>query len=267
MTMQIAAKLPLSVSIISFNEAENIGRTLESVYRLASEIIVVDSFSTDKTCEIASKYGACVYHEAWKGHIAQKNSALSRCSNPWILSLDCDEVVSSKLAEAIVAAVSSNKYDSYFVRRRSHYLGKLLKYSWYPDRKLRLVKRSAQPRWEGYDPHDKLVANGSFGELEGDLLHYSYKNLEDHFLRLVKYAHIASQAYYKAGRRFSCRQAFMRACFAFFKRYILQRGFLDGVHGYVVAMSSFTYVLLKYFFLWELLNDSKSKTNTSRYPR
>ncbi|MEJ2643165.1 MAG: glycosyltransferase family 2 protein [Desulfosarcinaceae bacterium] len=249
-------KLPLAITIISYNESANIGRTLESVVRFAAEIIIVDSFSTDDTCEIAARYGAHIYQEAWKGMVAQKNSAMSRCTQPWILSLDCDEVVSSKLGDDIAAAVTSGPHDAYLIKRRSHYLGKRLKYSWYPDKKLRLVRRSAQPHFEGYDPHDRLVANGSIGELEGDLIHYSYKNLEDHFLRIVKYAHTAARSYHVAGKKFHWYQAILRACFAFTKRYFIQRGFLDGLHGYIVAVSSFTYVLLKYFFLWEMSDDA-----------
>jgi glycosyltransferase involved in cell wall biosynthesis len=249
-------KLPLSISIISFNEADNIGRTLESVYRFASEIIIVDSFSTDATCEIAAQYGAHIYKEEWKGMVAQKNSAISKCSQPWILCLDCDEVVSSMLGANIKAAVGSGAHDGYLLKRRSHYLGKRLEHSWYPDKKLRLVKLSARPHFEGYDPHDKLAVSGSIGELEGDLIHYSFKNLEDHFLRMVKYARITAQSYHMAGKKFHWFQALLRACFAFNKRYFFQRGFLDGMHGYIVAMSSFTYVLLKYFFLWEMSHDS-----------
>jgi glycosyltransferase involved in cell wall biosynthesis len=249
-------KLPLSVCIIAFNEAANIGRTLESVYRFASEIIVVDSFSTDDTCEIAAKYGAHIYKEEWKGMVAQKNSAISKCCQPWILCLDCDEVVSSMLGANIKAAVASGTHGGYLLNRRSHYLGKRLKHSWYPDKKLRLVRHSAKPHFKGYDPHDKLTVSGSIGELEGDLTHYSYKNLEDHFLRTVKYARIAAQSYHMAGKKFHWFQALLRACFAFTKRYFIQRGFLDGMHGYIVAMSSFTYVLLKYFFLWEMSDDS-----------
>ena len=154
----MAEKLPLSVSLISFNEAENIARTLASIADFAAEIVVVDSHSSDDTRAIAADFGARVFEEDWKGHVAQKNSALSKCTQPWILALDCDEVVSPELQNAIKAAVTEDVGSGYRVKRRSDYLGKRLRYNWYPDRKLRLVKQDAEPRWAGYDPHDRLQA-------------------------------------------------------------------------------------------------------------
>lgn len=256
----MADKLPLSVSLISFNEADNIARTLASIVELATEIVVVDSHSSDDTRAIAADYGAKVYEEDWKGHVAQKNSALSKCTQPWILSLDCDEVVSPELQSAIAAAVAEDKGSGYRIRRRSDYLGKRLRYNWYPDRKLRLVKQSAKPRWEGYDPHDRLVASGAEGELDGDLIHYSYKNLEDHFVRLVHYARIAGNSYYQNGKRFHWHQLATRPLFAFIKKYFLRAGALDGLQGLIIAVSSFVYVFLKYLFLWECQQDAQDPT-------
>ena len=186
--MSTTSELPLSVSIISFNEAANIGRTLDSIQPIASEIIVVDSHSTDNTRQIAEKKGAKVFDEDWKGHIRQKKSALEKCSQPWILSLDCDEVVSFELREAIIEAVKEGNRPGYRCNRRTFYLGKLLRYAWQPDWKLRLVRKDADPRWVGYDPHDRLQIAGQNGRLKGDLVHYSYADLRDHLQRLVKYA-------------------------------------------------------------------------------
>jgi glycosyltransferase involved in cell wall biosynthesis len=253
-------KLPLSVSIISFNEADNITRTLSSIKDIAAEIVVVDSHSSDATCQIAKSFGAKVYQEAWKGHVAQKNSALAKCEQPWILALDCDEVVSAELRKAIVHAVRADVGAGFRVRRRSHYLGKRLRYNWYPDWKLRLVKKSAEPRWEGYDPHDRLAISGSVEDLDGDLIHYSYKNLEDHFTRLVHYARIAADSYYRDGRRFHTHQLATRPLAAFIKKYLLRAGCRDGLQGLVIAVSSFVYVFLKYMFLWERQHASQNVT-------
>ncbi len=259
-------KLPLSVSLISFNEADNIARTLASIVDLAAEIVVVDSHSSDNTRAIAADFGAKVYEEDWKGHVAQKNSALSKCTQTWILALDCDEVVSSELHTAIAAAVTKDTIAGFRIKRRSEYLGKRLRYNWYPDKKLRLVKQSAKPRWEGYDPHDRLQATGPVGDLDGDLIHYSYKNLEDHFVRLVHYARITAESYHRKGRRFHWYQLVTRPLFAFFKKYLLRAGCLDGLQGFVVAVSSFVYVFLKYMFLWERQHNAQNATGRRHAP-
>jgi len=250
--MSTTPELPLSVSIISFNEAANIGRTLDSIKTIASEIIVVDSHSTDDTRKIALKYGANVYAEDWKGHIRQKNSALEKCTQPWILSLDSDEVVSEALCAAIVAAVRTPGRSGYRINRRTFYLGKLLRYAWQPDWKLRLVRKDADPLWAGYDPHDRLEMAGRSGRLKGDLIHYSYTDLRDHMQRLVTYAEITANSYHKNGKRFQWHNLLINPPAAFLKKYVMKRAFLDGSQGFFVSMSSFVYVFLKYCFLWEI---------------
>ena len=252
-------KLPLSAALISYNEEQNIERTLAAVASLASEIIIVDSHSTDRTAELAAKFGAKVYDEDWKGHIAQKNSAIEKCSMDWIICLDCDEVIDDELSHDIVSAVENGEYDGYAVNRRTFYMGKFLKHSWQPDWKLRLVKRSAMPKWAGYDPHDVLRISGKTSKLtSGYLLHYSYKDIYDHYQRLVKYSKIAAQSYYDNGRRFSYFALLTKPLFAFVKKYVMKLGFLDGFAGFAVAASSYIYVYLKYLFLKEI-QDGKRK--------
>jgi glycosyltransferase involved in cell wall biosynthesis len=252
-------KLPVSAALISFNEEANIERTLKAVLPFVSEVVIVDSHSIDRTAEIASGLGAKVYDEDWKGHIAQKNSALEKCTMPWVLCLDCDEVVDEDLRRDIENAVRTGGMDGYSVNRMTFYMGRFLKYSWQPDWKLRLVKRSAEPVWAGYDPHDVLTIKGSTGKLGGGyLLHYSYKDTFDHYQRLVKYSRIAAQSYYSNGKRFSYFGLFSKPVFAFVKKYLLKGGFRDGFAGFAVAVSSFIYVYLKYLFLKEI-QDGKKK--------
>jgi len=262
--MSTTSELPLSVSIISFNEAANIGRTLDSIQPIASEIIVVDSHSTDDTREIAENKGAMVFDEEWKGHIRQKNSALKKCTQPWILSLDCDEVVSIELREAIIEAVKEGNRPGYTINRRTFYLGKLLRYAWQPDWKLRLVRKDADPRWVGYDPHDRLQIAGRSGRLKGDLVHYSYADLRDHLQRLVMYAEITATSYHQNGRRFHWYHLLISPQVAFIKKYILKRAFLDGSQGFIVCMSSFVYVFLKYLFLWEIDKNLSEREKVKR---
>jgi glycosyltransferase involved in cell wall biosynthesis len=246
-------KLPLSVAIISFNEEDNLGKTLDAVKGIASEIIIVDSRSTDRTVEIAESFGAKVFVEDWKGHVAQKNSALEKCTQEWILSLDCDEVADAELVQSVINAVKNPTSDGYMVNRRTYYMGKYLKYSWQPDWKLRLVRRDASPKWGGYDPHDVLSITGSVEKIKrGDLLHYSYRDIFDHYQRLVKYAKVAAQSYDKNGKKFSYTALYTKPLFAFVKKYFIKLGFMDGFAGMAVAVSSFIYVYLKYLFLKEI---------------
>tara|TARA_Y100000031_G_scaffold149585_1_gene187650 strand:- start:330 stop:1100 length:771 start_codon:yes stop_codon:yes gene_type:complete len=245
-------KLPLSVSLISYNEESSIARTLNSIKDIASEIIVVDSHSTDKTREIAESYGAKVFKEDWKGHIDQKNSALEKCTQEWIFSLDCDEVVSEELKNSIIEMKKKPDAEGFFINRKTYYMGRFLKHVWQPDWKLRIVKKSTNPRWGGYNPHDTLKINGSLKKLKGYIYHYSYKNVEDHFYRTVKYAKLSAQSYYDEGRKFKWHKPILNPISAFTKIFIIQRGFLDGYRGLFIAASSFIYTFLKYVFLWEI---------------
>ena len=250
--------MKLSVALISFNEEENIGRTLSAIKDIADEIIIVDSFSTDDTVKITKEYGATVYIEEWKGHIAQKNSALEKCKGDWILSLDSDEVVDETLKNAIVEALREpGTKNGFTLNRKTFYMGRLLNRAWQPDKKLRLVKREALPRWAGYNPHDVLMVEGDKGALNGHLIHYSYKDFRDHMQKTLTYARLAADSYWQKGKRASFISLFFKPVFTFFKRMLLQGAFLDGIPGLMAAYSSAYYVYMKYAFLWERANTGK----------
>jgi len=252
-------KLPLSVVLVSYNEEENIGRTLESIYKIASEIVLVDSFSTDKTVEIAKRYGARIFLEEWKGYINQKNSALEKCTQPWILALDCDEVPTDELLMEISNAVLKNEKIGYFIQRKTYYLGKLLKRSWQPDWKLRLVPKDTNPRWSGIEPHDRLIIDAETTKLGGYLVHYSYKDVLHHFQKTVKYAKISAGAYHKMGKRASIFKIIFSPIIAFIKGYFINMGFVDGMQGLIAAMSAGLSAFLKYIFLWEVENSRSGR--------
>ena len=245
-------KLPLSVALISYNEEENITRTLKSVQDIASEIIIVDSGSTDKTVDIARSYGAKIFIEKWKGYKDQKNSALEKCSQEWILFLDCDEVVSKELKESIIEEIKNPTADGYLINRRTVYLGKPLKHAWQPDWKLRLVKKSSNPRWEGGEIHEFLVIDGKIKKLKGVLFHYSYKDIKDHFTKVVNYSYLSAVDLHKKGKKFRISRLFINPVSAFVKEYFLKRGFLDGIRGFIVAVSAANYTFLKYLYLWDM---------------
>jgi len=244
-------KLPLTVALISYNEEDRIGAVLSSIHDIASEIVVIDSGSTDKTTEIAEKFGAKVFIEEWKGYKDQKNSALEKCSQDWILFLDCDEVVSQDLKKSIIDAVQNPSADGYFINRKTVYLGKVLKYAFQPDWKLRLVKRSSNPRWEGGNVHEYLVINGKTSKINGDLLHYSYRDIYDHFMKVVNYSKLSAEDMYRRGKKFNFINLVINPISAFLKEFLLKKGFLDGIRGFIVAVSTTFYTFLKYIFLWE----------------
>jgi glycosyltransferase involved in cell wall biosynthesis len=169
-------KLPLSVAIISQNEERIIAQMLESVSKIASEIVIVDSGSTDRTLEIAKGFGANIFEEDWKGFIEQKNSAMQKCTNDWILFLDCDEVCNQELLESISDLIQDQKIGSYSINRKTHYLGKLLDYAWQPDVNLRLVHKSTNPIWRGVDIHDKLFSDTESILLRRYIIKYAYND-------------------------------------------------------------------------------------------
>ena len=244
--------MKLSLAVMSFNEESNIRRTLESALPLADEIVVVDSFSTDRTVEIAESLGAKVFREPWKGYIDQTNSCLEKCRGEWVLCLDCDEVITPELRESIRRALERPVAEGYLLNRRSFYQGRLLKYAWQPDRKLRLARRDAALRCEGNNPHYVLKVQGRTARLDGDLVHYSYKDFGAHMAQTQNLARQTAEAYYRQGRTANLFTLLCRPPFAFFRCYFLRGAFLDGVPGFLAAFSLAVYVYMKYAFLWEL---------------
>jgi glycosyltransferase involved in cell wall biosynthesis len=257
------ARLPISVAIITLNEAERLGRCLDSVQELASEVVVVDSGSTDQTCDLARSHGARVDVEPWSGHVAQKNKALERCREPWVLCLDADEVVSPELAASIREhfAAGEPAVGGFEFNRLTWYLGEWIWHSWYPEWRLRLVRRESA-RWAGLDPHDKLTVSGPVKRLNGDLLHYSFRDLNDHLTRTIKYARIMATSYAAQGRHFSWFNLLGSPLAAIFKHLITKQGFRDGWRGWVIAGVKAIDAFAKYSFLLETERAERSKPPT-----
>ncbi|WP_457638846.1 glycosyltransferase family 2 protein [Persephonella sp.] len=252
-------KLPLSVAFISYNEEKNIKRAIDAVKDIAEEIIVVDSGSTDRTVQIAKKSGAKVFIESWKGFKDQKNSALQKCSKEWILFLDCDEIVSDELKQSIVKVLKNPQAEGYYINRKTIYLGKPLNYAWQPDWKLRLVKKSANPKWEGGEVHEFLTVNGKTEKLKGFLYHYTYRDIKDHFTKVINYSYLAAVDMHKKGKQFRFHKLILNPVASFIREYFLKKGFLDGIRGFIVAVSATLYSFLKYIYLWELKEKNEKK--------
>ena len=247
---------PLSVCIIAFNEEANIRACLESV-AWADEVVVVDSMSTDATDDICREMGARLIQNAWPGYVAQKNFALDQAAHDWALSIDADERVTPALREEIEAALRAAKAGEsdrvgYSMPRRTFYMGRWMRHIWYPDRKLRLVKR-ALAEWKGRDPHDHLYVDGPTCELRSDLRHYSYASLSDHLRTIDRFSTVGAEALYRDGKRAALPHMLFNPPVRALKLYLLKGGFLDGVPGLVAGVLSGYYVFAKYAKLWEMV--------------
>ena len=251
--------MSLSVCIITLNEEANIVRTLESVRGIASEVVVIDSGSTDRTVALARERGANVVQEPWKGFAAQKNSVLAKATGDWILSIDADEEVSPELAASIGALLrGAPKFAGYTMNRRNMYLKRWLKHSgYYPDPKLRLIKRGAA-EFELRAVHEDMKMSGPLGHLQGDLIHWAYPTLESFIEHANRYSSLGAQMEAEKGPSgFSFINIVLRPMVRFLYSYFFRLGFLDGREGLLVLMTHASYVSWKYAKAWEL---SKKKS-------
>ncbi len=254
--------MKVSACIITFNEESNISRTLESVRAVADEIIVVDSGSTDGTVAIAQSFGAKVFVEPWKGFPLQKNSSIAKATCEWILSLDADEAVSPELATSIQSWKQAGhaQFDGYKIERRNLYMNRWIKRSgYYPDEKLRLIKRELA-EFELRAVHEDLKKPERIGKMEGDLIHYAYPTLESFIEHANRYSSLGAQMVVdKAPVGFSFINIVLRPMVRFLYSYIFRLGFLDGREGLLVLMTHASYVSWKYAKAWELSRNAGSK--------
>jgi len=245
--------MKISGCIITYNEEDRIEDALKSLEGVVDEIVVVDAFSKDRTPSIVQSYGVRFFQREWDGYASQKNFAISQAKYPWILSIDADERLSEKLKEEIIKIKEGEPdSDGFAFKRKTFYLGKWIKHSgWYPDKKIRLFRKNSA-YWEGDFVHEKLVFNGKVKNLEGELLHYSYRNLSDHILRIERYSTLSAQKMDKEGEKSSYFKIFFLPLLTFFRDFILKGGFLDGIHGLIISLFSSYYVFLKFAKLYEI---------------
>jgi glycosyltransferase involved in cell wall biosynthesis len=246
--------IKLSAVIITFNEEEHLEKCLKSLKGIADEIVVVDSFSTDKTLEICNQFDVRIIKQKFLGYKEQKNFALKQAKYDYILSLDGDEALSERLKLSILETKKNWIYDGYYFHRLNNYCGQWIKHSdWYPDRKLRLFKKGSGS-WQGLNPHDSYKLNNpkSLGKLKGNLLHWIYSSYSEHNQKIEKFSTIAAQAYYEVDKKSSIWKIIYRPAWAFFKAYFLRLGFLDGFNGLVICMQTYNVTFLKYIKLREL---------------
>jgi glycosyltransferase involved in cell wall biosynthesis len=237
----------ISVVIITFNEESKLRRCIESIKPVADEIVVLDSFSTDNTVDIALKAGAIVHQQTFHGYKEQKNAALQFASHNYILSIDADEVLSVELINSILIAKEKFTCDAYTMNRCNFFSGRFIRHGlWYPDKKIRLFdKRVAH--WGGMNPHDKIVLPGNKNvcHLEGDLFHYSFNSISEYVKRNDEISNIAAMSLYETGHR-SGIKIIVNPVWRFVKSYFLKKGFLDGYPGFIIAKNTAAQAFMKY---------------------
>lgn len=242
--------IDISAVVLTFNEEHNIERCLQSL-DFCREIIVVDSGSSDSTPDLARKYTDRVFYHEMKGHGPQLNWGIGKCRYDWILSLDADETISPELRSQIANLNPGDEVAGYWFNRITNYLGRWIRHSgWYPQYILRLFNKNFG-KCNDAAIHKSIIVQGNTEKLSGDILHYSYRNLSHHLVKIDEYTSKMAEEKFNSGCRFNLFKAIFAPSAEFLKKYIMKRGFLDGFAGFAVAMTSANYTFLKQAKLYE----------------
>ncbi|MBI5593810.1 MAG: glycosyltransferase family 2 protein [Deltaproteobacteria bacterium] len=241
----------ISVVVITLNEADRILALLKSA-AFADEVIVVDSGSTDGTRELCGAGGARVITHPWQGFAKQKQYAMELASFEWILNLDADERISDPLAAELREMIRDAPPEvcGFSMPRLSRYLGTWIRHGgWYPDRKVRLVRKGCG-QWKGGGLHEKLEVSGKIQSLSSPILHEVYRNISDQVATINRFSDVYAEEHAGAGAWFTAIGVF-HALGKFLECYLWKLGALDGTAGLVIAMNSAWYVFLKHAKVWE----------------
>ncbi|RME92456.1 MAG: glycosyltransferase family 2 protein [Candidatus Hydrogenedentota bacterium] len=249
-------RLPISVYIIGYNEEKKIKDCLESVSDIVDEIVFVDSHSTDSTVSIVREYTTKIYTRDFNSYTDQKNYAQSLCKNEWVLNLDCDERLSPEAREELLNKFPSIQENPEIVGisfpRLTFYLYKFLRHGgWYPDRKIRLVRKCCCA-WEGKRLHEEMKCKGNIVPFQGDILHYSFDSVDDHLKTIMKFSEMGAQDLWDKGRRSSLCTMVARTFWTGFRKIFLEFAFLDGVAGIIMTGFSMAATWSKYSKLYLL---------------
>ena len=249
----------LSVAIITHNEESNIRDALESI-KWADEIVVIDSFSTDRTVEICRQYTDRVFTLEWTGFADTKQEAVNLTTHPWVFVLDADERVTVELKDEILNITKDkSSKDGYYLPRKNYFARRWIKHGgWWPDYTLRLFRRE-KGLFEAREVHESIKVIGSTGYLKNPIEHYTYKDIDDYLKRMQTYSTLAAKELFKKRCRGSILDIIFRPPATFFKMFFLQLGILDGIYGIILAYLYSVYTYKKYWKLREL-----RKQNTER---
>ncbi len=249
----------ISAGIAAGNEEDNIRRCLESV-KWADEIVVVDSFSTDKTVEICKEYTDRITRHKWLGYVGQRNLVKDRTTGPWVLLIDADEEVSIELKDEILRELENPlcaDCSGYELSRMSRYFGRWIRHGeWYPDFKLRLFRKE-HGRCGGKEPHDKITVDGRVKRLKNHLYHYTYRDISEQITTMNKFTTIAARGRHEDGKICHLWDLLLRPLIRFVRGYFLKRGFMDGLPGLIIAVNAFYGTFVKYAKLWEIRHCSQ----------
>ncbi len=241
----------ITALVLTQNVEDLIGPCLESV-RWADEILVVASHSTDRTVEIARRYGARILEHPYKNYIAQNNWAIPQATHPWIISVDSDEQVTPELRdEALRILTEGPRFNSYIVRRDNYFMGHRLRYCLRGDHECRLFLRD-KARFPDQEVHANPEVEGPSGHLKGALLHFSFRSFEQYIPKFHAMSSRAARDRFRRVRRVGVFHLVLRPLGRFFKQYVLKMGFLDGRAGLVFCGLSAFSSFLKYAKLWEM---------------
>lgn len=251
-------KTPVSLVVITLNEEKNIERCLRSA-PFVDDIVVVDSGSTDRTCEIAESLGARVYKEEWRGYYRQKVRATELAKHDWILSLDADEGLSPDLSAEIEALLNSElPEDGFNIPRLSYHMGRWIHHGgWYPDAQIRFFHRS-RCHWKEGNVHERLVGD-NVRRLKAPIYHWVFEDIADQVDTNNEYSTLGAQDLADRGKNFSLLKLIFKPYSKFIETYILKRGFMDGLPGFIISVGAAYSVFLKFAKLWEM-KKMKSKS-------
>ncbi len=243
----------VTATLISYNEEADLPRALASLAGIADEIILVDSGSTDRTIEIAQSFGARVYTRKLDSFAEQKNYATSLASHDWILSMDCDEELSSELRDSMLAWKERiPEPNGYEILRLTNYLGGWIRHSgWYPESRLVLYRRDKGKFVSAI--HERVHMEGSPGKIEGHIFHYTIRTLAEHRAKLDAMTTLAAEDMFARGYKIWRPAMFFAAPWTILQRLVFQGGILDGRRGWLIAWFSAKYIYVKYRKLGQLL--------------
>ena len=253
--------MPLSVVIITKNEAHIIGTTLQSLQGLTDDFIIVDSGSTDATIEICKKFNATIIETTWDGYGQNKNKGIDAAKYNWILNLDADEAIEAELKAAIMQLELNDEETVYNFKFKNFFCNKWIRFGeWAGDKHIRLFNRN-KVRWNTAAVHEGLTLGDKTKVvmLPGNILHYTTQHIDEYIGKTIAYARLNAQKYQLQGKQASFFKLRMAPGFTFFQHYILRLGFLDGWEGYLIAKTTAWYTFLKYSFLKEMNKNSTDK--------
>ncbi len=244
-------KVPISVVIVTKDEGRNLEAALQSVSRF-SEIIIIDDFSTDSTISIARKYTNNIFQIRWQGYARQKQSGIDKASMPWVLVLDADERVTGELAEEISTVIGSDAFNAFYIPRKNFFLGRWIRHGgWWPDYTLRLFRKESA-HMEQREVHEKIVADGKTAYCKNPMEHYTYREISDYIKKMDVYSALAAAELHKKGVSARFYHFMIKPPATFVRMFLLQQGFRDGFHGFVLAVLYSFYTFLKYLKLREI---------------